>query len=65
MNYVTETLKITHDDSIKPSNISELIEPLGYTLTRGNQPEATHDNHNTQLSAEDMGMSADEHAAHL
>lgn len=65
VNYVTETLKISHDDSIDPSNISDLIEPLGYTLTLWNEHDLIHNHDDNQISAADMGMSDDEHAAHL
>lgn len=65
VNYVTETAKITHDDTINPSNISAMIEPLGYTLTLWSSDQMIHNHDDTQQSAEEMGMSDDEHAAHL
>lgn len=53
VNYGTETAKVTFDDvETNPHELSGHIEPLGYSLT---MPE---------MSAEEMGMSADEHAAH-
>ena len=57
VNFGTETAKIIFDDA--ETNLHELsshIEPLGYILTI---PEMSHDS-----SAESMGMTADEHAAH-
>lgn len=53
VNYGTETAKIAFDDTkTSPHQLSEQIKPLGYSLV---VPIA---------SAEEMGMSADEHAAH-
>lgn len=52
VNYGTETAKIHFDHTkISPTELSQKIEPLGYSLTLP--------------TAEEMGMSADEHAAHL
>lgn len=52
VNYGTETAKVTFDDSkTDPHQLSKKIEPLGYSL---NIP-----------TAEEMGMSESEHAAHL
>lgn len=52
VNYVTETAKISFDKAkISPHHLSKKIEPLGYSLALP--------------TAEEMGMSADEHAAHL
>lgn len=54
VNYGTETVKIDFDESkTNLHSLSKKIEPLGYSLML---PTAT---------AEEMGMSADEHAAHL
>ena len=51
VNYGTETAKIAYDPSATNAGaLSELISPLGYSLV--------------QQSAESMGMSASEHAAH-
>ncbi len=51
VNYGTETAKIRFDPAkTDPHTLSEHIQPLGYSLV--------------VPSAEDMGMSADEHAAH-
>ena len=53
VNYGTETAKVAFDPAkTNPHHLSEKIEKLGYSL---DVPE----------TAEAMGMSADEHAAHL
>jgi len=53
VNYGTEKAKITFDPAkTSPHELSKHIEPLGYSLA-------------VPASAEEMGMSADEHAAHL
>lgn len=50
VNYGTEKVKLTFDESKTTAHeLSKKIEPLGYSLE----------------TAEEMGMSADEHAAHL
>lgn len=52
VNYGTEAAKVTHDaEKISSQQLSESIEPLGYSLILP--------------TAEEMGMSADEHAGHL
>ncbi len=52
VNYGTETAQISFDTSkTSPQALSKKIEPLGYSLVT--------------LRADEMGMSADEHAAHL
>ena len=52
VNYGTETAKVVFDESkTNPHHLSEKIEKLGYSLV---VPDA-----------EEMGMSSDEHAAHL
>ena len=52
-NYGTESVKVTFDDSkISPHHLSEKLEPFGYSL-------------DITETAEEMGMSSDEHAAHL
>jgi len=52
VNYGTEKAKVSFDSSkTSPQVLSKHIEPLGYSLVLP--------------TAEDMGMSADEHAAHL
>ncbi|MDP3963328.1 MAG: heavy metal translocating P-type ATPase [bacterium] len=58
-NYGTETAKVSFDQSkTNPHELSKKIEPLGYSLVI-----PTHSNHSSQ-TAEEMGMSAEEHAAH-
>lgn len=53
VNYGTEKAKISFDPSkTNRHDLSKHIEPLGYSL-------------DASASAEEMGMSADEHAAHL
>lgn len=52
VNYGTETAKVSYDESkTNPHHLSEKIAPLGYSLD--------------VPSAEAMGMSENEHAAHL
>lgn len=52
-NYGTESVKVSFDESkVNPHHLSEKLEPLGYSL-------------DIQETAESMGMSPDEHAAHL
>jgi Cu2+-exporting ATPase/Cu+-exporting ATPase len=53
VNYGTEKAKVSFDPlKTNPHDLSKQIEPLGYSLEIG-------------ATAEEMGMSADEHAAHL
>lgn len=53
VNYGTEKAKVSFDPlKTNPHDLSKHIEPLGYSLEIG-------------ATAEEMGMSADEHAAHL
>lgn len=57
-NYATETAKISFDETkISPENLSKKIEPLGYSFIMPAE-------HTMNMSTEQMGMSADEHAAH-
>ncbi|MDO8483187.1 MAG: heavy metal translocating P-type ATPase [bacterium] len=52
VNYATETAKVSFDESkIHPEHLSKKIEPLGYSLVVS--------------EAKAMGMSENEHAAHL
>lgn len=52
VNYGTESAKVAFDaDKISPHHLSQLIEPLGYSLIIP--------------TADEMGMSQNEHAAHL
>lgn len=61
VNYGTEKAKVSFDTSkTSPQELSKKIEPLGYSLDiPKNNPHAHHG-----LSAEEMGMSVEEHAAH-
>ncbi|MBI2030696.1 copper-translocating P-type ATPase [Candidatus Kaiserbacteria bacterium] len=53
INYGTETAKVAHDaEKITPQQLSQAIEPLGYSLV-------------LPSTAEEMGMSAEDHAAHI
>lgn len=62
VNYGTEKIRVAFDESgTNAQELSKKIEPLGYSLVL--DQEISHD-HNYQ-SAEAMGMSEDEHAAHL
>lgn len=55
VNYGTETAKVGHDtEKVSAEELSESIEPLGYSLMLETAP-----------SSQEMGMSPDEHAAHL
>lgn len=57
VNYGTEAATVTFDDTeTNPRELSGHIEPLGYTFA---MPEMAG------MTAEEMGMSAEEHAAHL
>src|SRR3989344_1402076 len=53
VNYSTETAKVAHDaQKVSSQQLSAAIKPLGYSLV-------------VEPTAEAMGMSASEHAAHL
>ena len=52
VSYVAETAKVAHDAEVSAQQLSAAIEPLGYSLV-------------VEQTAEAMGMSASEHAAHL
>ncbi len=62
VNYGTEKAKIAFDESkTNPHHLSKKIEPLGYSLVLNQES-----NHSQgSQSAEEMGMSASEHSAHL
>lgn len=64
VNYGTETAKITFDESkTNPEHLSQKIEKLGYSVVL---PVAMPTSSASfAQSAEEMGMSADEHAEHL
>lgn len=60
VNYGTETAKVSFDESkVDPHHLSKKIEPLGYSLDVPSVDTLT------SLSAGEMGMSPNEHAAHL
>ncbi|OGG75717.1 copper-translocating P-type ATPase [Candidatus Kaiserbacteria bacterium RIFCSPLOWO2_01_FULL_54_22] len=59
VNYGTETAKVSFDEQkTNPHELSKKIAKLGYSLIL---PTANH----SKMSAAEMGMSEDEHAAHL
>lgn len=61
VNYGTETCKISFDETkTNPKDLSQKIEKFGYSLAI---PE--HQNMNHEMTAEHMGHTPDEHAAHL
>jgi len=63
VNYGTETAKVAFDESkTNPHYLSEKIEKLGYSLV---VPEENALSSTQAMDARKMGMSADEHAAHL
>src|SRR3990167_10825538 len=62
VNYGTEKAKVAFDESkTSAQELSKKIEPLGYSLALNQETSHEHGGH----SAEEMGMSADEHATHL
>lgn len=59
VNSGTENAKISYDEvKTNPQDFNKKLEPLGYTL-------AIEEMHNMPMSAHGMGMSEDEHKAHL
>jgi len=59
VNYGTESAKVSFDpNQITADDLSSKLEPLGYSLILPEPEEMT-------MSAEAMGMTEDEHAAHL
>ncbi|MDO8514008.1 MAG: heavy metal translocating P-type ATPase [bacterium] len=59
VNYGTETAKVTFDEAkTNPRHLSQKIEPLGYSLSLSAPASA-------EPTAASMGMSENEHAAHL
>src|SRR3989338_1962943 len=59
VNNGTENAKISFDkDKTSPEDFNNKLEPRGYSLV---VPEV----HEMNMSAQEMGMSSDEHAAHL
>ena len=71
VNYGTETARVIFDASkTSPENLSKKIEPLGYSLISKQADHSMHSsgptaNTSTAPSASEMGMSEEEHAAHL
>ncbi|MEK7609858.1 MAG: heavy metal translocating P-type ATPase [Patescibacteria group bacterium] len=75
VNYGTETAKVAFDESkTNPTDLSRKIEKFGYSLIIPNTNDSivktlsrstTANANKMQMSAEQMGMSADEHATHL
>ena len=62
VNYGTEKAKVVFDESkTNAQELSKKIEPLGYTLALDQEMSYDHGGQ----SAKDIGMSANEHAAHL
>lgn len=60
VNYGTETAKVSFDEvKTNPEALSKIIEPLGYSLVLPISRVSA------MPSASEMGMSAEEHAAHL
>ncbi len=61
VNYGTETCKISFDETqTNPKDLSQKIEKFGYSLA---VPD--HQSMNNEMTAEQMGHTADEHASHL
>lgn len=64
VNSGTENAKISFDeDKTNPDHFNEKLNPLGYTLVV-TDAHSNHESHHN-MSASDMGMSEDEHKAHL
>src|SRR6185369_3694200 len=63
VNNGTENAKISFDESkTNPEQFNQKLEPLGYSLATD---AGSHDMGSMNMTASEMGMSADEHAAHL
>jgi Cu+-exporting ATPase len=64
VNYGTETAKVIFDPTkTDPRALSKAVEPLGYSLVVPETPSMQRMGHDAP-TAESMGMSAEEHAAH-
>lgn len=64
VNNATEKAKISFDENkALPEDFNEKLKPLGYSLVLSDGHKKSHQDH-SQTAAE-MGMSEDEHAAHL
>jgi len=65
-NYGTETAKVSFDElKITPEALSQKIEPLGYSLILPKSGDHAHTGSHGEMTAVEMGMSEEEHAAHL
>ncbi|MFZ2150188.1 MAG: heavy metal translocating P-type ATPase [Minisyncoccia bacterium] len=63
VNSGTEKAKISFDENkTTPEDFNKKLEPLGYSLIVNNED---HSMHSGGVTAKEMGMSEDEHAAHL
>lgn len=63
VNSGTENAKISFDESrTNPEDFNKKLEPLGYSLVVNSED---HSMHSGGMTAGEMGMSEDEHAAHL
>src|SRR3989344_3867298 len=63
VNNGTENAKISLDaQKTNPEDFNKKLEPLGYSLV---VPKQHHMNMSAGTTASEMGMSPDEHAAHL
>jgi len=68
VNIGTEKVKISYDETkTNPQHLSKTIEPLGYTLVLPTETRSDLKNSKRSdlVSAEEMGMSENEHAEHL
>ncbi len=62
-NYGNESVKVNFDgEKTSPEALSKILEPLGYSLIL---PQKEHHSTGHTMSASEMGMSEEEHAAHL
>ncbi|MCR4274684.1 MAG: heavy metal translocating P-type ATPase [Candidatus Campbellbacteria bacterium] len=73
VNYGTETAKVSFDESkTNPTDLSKKIEPLGYSLRLPDSPSVKEtspvrgrEDMERSSDSNGMGMSEDEHSAHL
>src|SRR3989344_1954739 len=66
VNSGTENAKISFDsDKTNPEEFNEKLEPLGYSLVVNKPDHGSHGSMTANMTASEMGMSEDEHAAHL
>src|SRR3990167_3005743 len=68
VNYGTETAKVTFDETkTNHQHLSQKVEHLGYSLVAQKEQPMSHAGSaaHAGMSAADMGMSENEHAAHL